>query len=58
MKLEIEITEQELEMLDGMFDHFYFNSDDMTDEEKAVFFVLRKKHQAQAAKLFDAFIGE
>lgn len=54
MQLSINVTEQELEVLDDMFDLQNFNSDDMDELERVVFAVLRKKFKVEASKLFDA----
>lgn len=58
MQLTINITEQELEVLHDMFDFHHFNSDDMDELEKVVFYNLRKKFKVEATKLFDAIAEE
>lgn len=53
MKLKLEITEQELSMLENMFDHFYYQPEEMDDLEKVIFKTLRRKFTVEADRLSD-----
>ena len=53
MKLELNITEQELELIENMFDHFYYQPEEMDEMEKVIFKSLRRKFTIQADRLVD-----
>lgn len=53
MKLKLEITEQELEMIENMFDYFHYQPEEMDELEKVIFKSLRRKFTIQADRLVD-----